>query len=405
MIRLLIDRPWWSTLKRLLILKAMNAAEIVEKVITGNPVAFVTRMAGNLKRLDIVLYPIQNGTPTPENPVAIEKHGQIKMLHHGRNLLQNKLQSGSAYGITWTVNADGSIALSGTAEADPATPGYMSIYINPRTAAERQVIGYGTLKLCCSARAAYNPVDLIPDLVMQMDMYVDGTYKRTIQTNSPTGTLEGGEVAIGTCRLKINEGTVIPEGTVFYPQLELTEDPSTYTPSAYEAYNPESAALTLIENANIYGGTLIPIANPEGGSDMGMMFNRWKEGTISTVSGIVSSGTGTGKYVYIPAPSDIQFDGNERCVYMEVAKAEAKLARTGGAWTTYLTDANNIIVFVPSDSTAESVAAALMGAKIVYRSNIQSSYIPPVEVPVFDGANTYSINTDCTATYRYLTLE
>ena len=404
MIRLLIDRPWWSTLKRLLILKAMNAAEIVEKVITGNPVAFVTRMAGNLKRLEVRLNPIQNGTPTPENPVAIEKNGQIKMLHHGRNLLRNKLQSGSEYGITWTVNADGSITLSGTAEADPATPGFMSLYINPRITAERQVIGYGTLKLCCSARAAYNPVDLIPGLVMQMDMYVDGTYKRTIQTNSPTGILEGGEIAIGTCRLKINEGTVIPEGTVYYPQLELTEDPSVYAPSAYEAYNPESAALTLVENANVYGGTLMPIANPEGGSDMGMILNRWKEGTVASVSEIRTSSSGTGKYVYIQLPTDAQTDDQIKCVYMEVAKAEAKVDRTCAAWTTYVSG-NTIIVFVPSDSTSESAAAALTGAKFVYRIAIMSSFIPAVEIPVFAGANTYSINTNGDATFRYLDLE
>ena len=200
-------------------------------------------------------------------------------------------------------------------------------------------------------------------------------------------------------RIWIKAGTVIPEGTVFYPQLEVGSEPT-----AYEPYNPESAALTLIGNANIYGGTLMPVANPESGSDMGMMFSRWKESTISTVSEILTTASGTGKYVYIPLPSDAQANDQIKCVYMEVAEGEAKASRTCAAWTTYVSG-NTIVVFVPSDATSESAAAALTGAKFIYMSAIQSSYIQPVEIPVFEGGNTYSINADCTARYRYLTLE
>lgn len=63
----------------------------------------------------------QDGTPTPESPVEIVSagaDGTINTTVAGKNLLPNTAQSKTQSGITFTVNADGSVTANGTATAN-----------------------------------------------------------------------------------------------------------------------------------------------------------------------------------------------------------------------------------------------------------------------------------------------
>ena len=62
----------------------------------------------------------QNGTPTPEAPVPMESvgdGGSIRVSVTGKNLLKHAVLSRTTNGVTFTVNDDGSITVSGTATA------------------------------------------------------------------------------------------------------------------------------------------------------------------------------------------------------------------------------------------------------------------------------------------------
>ena len=60
----------------------------------------------------------QNGTPTPDAPVAVNTvTGENVVKICGKNLLDMPIGSGSSNGITWTVQDDGSIILNGTSTA------------------------------------------------------------------------------------------------------------------------------------------------------------------------------------------------------------------------------------------------------------------------------------------------
>lgn len=73
---------------------------------------------------------VQNSTPTPTNPVLIKNAGDAKNLYY-------LPEAGSSNGITYSINEDGTINLSGTATANATFPIFKSI-------AEAQIENGGT---------------------------------------------------------------------------------------------------------------------------------------------------------------------------------------------------------------------------------------------------------------------
>lgn len=70
------------------------------------------------KLVEFALYgkAMQNGTPTPQNPVDIEvagSGGSVEVKSVGKNLLKNEAATKTMNGITYTVNNDGSIHIKG----------------------------------------------------------------------------------------------------------------------------------------------------------------------------------------------------------------------------------------------------------------------------------------------------
>ena len=233
----------------------MTRAPVIIGNASGGVVNFIDG-ADNMPFKSIIadFLPIQagSGDASPVNPRPLSGLTGLTIRRGGKNLLKNVGQSGSASGITWTMNADGSVSLSGTAEADIST-----LNFNPNILAQRQIVGYGTVSLVCNGRASYNPS--IEGINFQSDIYVDGAYTRTLQSGTSDAstryTFNGGTIAIGTSRLRIASGTVIPDGTVFYPMIEIGTNPSDYEPCKTDEY----IITWQSETGTVYGARLNPL--------------------------------------------------------------------------------------------------------------------------------------------------
>lgn len=210
----------WSTLKKLIWLKYTGAAGgAIWKTVTGAIVTFVTQIAAPLRNLTATLSPIQDlhgyDAPWPAGG--------------GVNKLKNNGTSGSSNGITWTINADGSITFGGTAGSNA-----VNIFINPLS--DPQTLASGSVDLVCSANASYNPN--IQGVNFQNDIYVDGTYVSTIQKGGETKSYSGTTITVGVSRLRIDAGTVVPSNTTFYPLIAVGTTTTAWTP--YENICPIS---------------------------------------------------------------------------------------------------------------------------------------------------------------------
>ena len=190
----------------------ISYADSETDVVTGDIVSINDAAATKAEDLSVAIEPVQDlhgyDSPWPAGG--------------GKNRLKNNGQNGSQGGITWEINADGSITLSGTA-------GENYVHINLNSASNLQTIGSGNISLVCSASASYNPS--IEGLNFQNNIYADGTYVATIQKGATTHDYSGERIEVGLSRLRIAPNTVIPSGTVFYPAIEIgTVISSTWTP-------------------------------------------------------------------------------------------------------------------------------------------------------------------------------
>lgn len=315
-----------------------------------------------------------SGDPSPTNRRQFIAKTGLTLFRSGKNILKNDVASGSENGITWTANDDGSVTLSGTATAN------VFIYFRANASANTYPVAYGHADLVCSGRASYNPS--IDGVRFQNDIYVDGVYTRTLQTGSPAYSFDGGVIAIRTSRLYILPGTVIPAGTRFYPQVEIG-----LTPTAYEKHFMEDFEVSWQDEAgNVYGGRVNPV--------LGKLIVEWAMVTLPDSYVISSSGTPgtTGKYTAFNPRIDgsivrMAYDMNKVGVYAEAAKGITRAAR-GQAWEIYVSSETNLAMFVPSDSTPESVAEAIGGTKSVVRLETPIEVdIDPVEVLTLFGVN------------------
>lgn len=103
----------------------VNEAKLEERLsrldiaaMTGETIVPTDSMEAPLYGLSLFGKSTQDGTPTPDAPVDIVSvgvDGNIKVRVCGKNLLKNTLATGTINGIVRTINADGSITISGTA--------------------------------------------------------------------------------------------------------------------------------------------------------------------------------------------------------------------------------------------------------------------------------------------------
>ena len=78
----------WSTLKKLMFLKAASGDNLKEYEATGNPVAFETNVAKALTGLTIPFTPVQSGSgdPSPENVRPISGITGLTAYRTGKNM-------------------------------------------------------------------------------------------------------------------------------------------------------------------------------------------------------------------------------------------------------------------------------------------------------------------------------
>lgn len=114
--------------KQAFLAKAQEALQTVHDTATADAPAIVCEAMGQtitvsdaasrpLQGLTLYGKTVQNGTPTPENPVplvSVGAGGVINTTVAGKNLLPNNANTATISGITFTVNADGSVTVNGT---------------------------------------------------------------------------------------------------------------------------------------------------------------------------------------------------------------------------------------------------------------------------------------------------
>lgn len=92
---------------------------------SGNPIVLNDSTDLRVQSLRLFGKTTQNGTPTPAAPVPLVSAGDggsLGVTVAGKNLLSNNVTSGTINGVTFTVNADGSVTMNGTATADVSFP-------------------------------------------------------------------------------------------------------------------------------------------------------------------------------------------------------------------------------------------------------------------------------------------
>lgn len=93
----------------------LGGTQPVISSITGNPIELTLANAQRAKHVTATYTPIQNGTPSPDNPVAITGRSSDDFAVSNSNLLPPDPRTKTANGITWVIGSDGIVTGNGTA--------------------------------------------------------------------------------------------------------------------------------------------------------------------------------------------------------------------------------------------------------------------------------------------------
>lgn len=166
---------------------------------------------------------VQNGIPTPQNPVDIEVAGiggSVKVKSCGKNLLKNTATSQTINGVTFTVNEDKSITANGTATAK-ATFLFANKRINNITPIlGKEVIISGSIDVNKAYVQFYDAKNKI------------GRKETTFIMPTDINDYEW------NCICEVTSGTTV-SGT-FYPMIRLASDAD----ATYEAYKETLSTIT-----------------------------------------------------------------------------------------------------------------------------------------------------------------
>lgn len=207
-----------STLRRLLFaVAAIGGESLVEKTATGNPATFTTGVAMALTGLTV---PISSeGGLTGAN-----------IYHTGKNLFKTTATSKEAAGVTYTVNADGTITVSGTAS------GYSDL-------------GLGECVLPPAGKIIVSGIESMTNIVWDGVRILDGS-------KTALATLGAGSRGNQTfnladyptakyVRLTVKRSSNVATSGTIKPQVEIAE-----TVSEYEQYSGSVSTVTFGETVN-----------------------------------------------------------------------------------------------------------------------------------------------------------
>ena len=172
-------------------------------------------------------YTLQDGEPTPDNPVEINglaKDGAIEVKTCGKNLLKSTLQSNTSNGITFTKQSDGSYTMTGT-QTDTSTASYVTLI-------DRLKLPIGRYKLSGGVNSK-----IYIRLIVTTDEENKNFYSYGEDFEFP---IESENSTVGML-LVVTAGTT-PSGT-FYPMIRNAD----ITDATYEPYKETVAEFDLTE--------------------------------------------------------------------------------------------------------------------------------------------------------------
>jgi len=182
-------------------------------------------------KLDLKGNTEQDGTPTPDAPVAVQTvTGENVVKICGKNLLPNQANSTSTGGITMTKNADGSLTFNGTTTTsavyfnlNQSDSGYVYLESGKTYTLSTSTPLPSNTRLCCR--------NALGSTTNYIDIYGGNQTSKTKTMTVSDNTF--------TYFAIYNTGTTVNNLTI-YPQLELGS-----TATDYEPYQEQSYPLSL----------------------------------------------------------------------------------------------------------------------------------------------------------------
>lgn len=190
--------------------------------------------------LDIVPQQAGSGDPSPENVRPITGWTGVNVSRSGRNLFKFTAESKTESGITFTVNADGSVHVAGTATANVS----LTSGVFPITALQKSdclISGNPTGASASTYRMTLRFFDK------------DGRAVGTRYINTPTAQTIPADSRIAAMSLAINISDGVEVDATFAPMLTFPGDAG----STYEPYSGTNYTISWESEAGaVYGGML-----------------------------------------------------------------------------------------------------------------------------------------------------
>lgn len=190
--------------------RAVYDLDNITATATGSAITIDSAKAP-LQNLKLYGKTTQNGTPTPDAPVplvSVGDSGSFEVgVYCGKNLLENLATTKTVNGITFTINADKSITINGTASATTMFD------VNTTIKLDGNYILSG-----CPSEVSQQGVEWL---------FYDGAWQRDMGSGK---TFTTSKAKTQKCVINIPSGKTITNATI-YPMIRLaTETDATYEP-------------------------------------------------------------------------------------------------------------------------------------------------------------------------------
>lgn len=256
---------------------AANAATAIICQAEGAAIQVADASDRPLQGLRIFGRSTQDGTPTPDNPVEIVSTPAPVVTVCGKNLLPYPYADGESKemnGITFTVRADGSVLVNGTATA--------LAFFSFNHSVNRLPLPSGWLVTSTGLGYGSGVVQI------QNDIYQNGEYITAVQTVTEGAAKQrfiGSGLALGASRIKVDAGVTV-NNAVVYPILSAGD--------TLPSYERSKARQTLTLTNDLPG---IPVAS--GGNYTDTDGQQWICDEVDLARG-----------VYVRRVNNIVFDGS-----------------------------------------------------------------------------------------------
>ena len=348
----------WSTLKKLIWLRGTPIMGGEDLTVTGTPPLSLTNSLGRpLKAWSVDLLPYQEGTgdPSPDNVRPIHGTDKLTITTAGRNMLPNTATTLTINGVTFTVNADGSVTANGTATADA------QLVVGSYTSTGALVVASG-----CPANGSNTTYRMFAT-------YIGADYGNGISSTAlqfPSGR-------VSDVRIYVYSGYTA-ENLTFYPMIKFVGIPAGYVP--YVA--PSQTVLTLPQT--VYTGTI----GSEGGEsrDVSVVYNGSNMQWATGFGGFITDQSLVTGYNNPDAVPNLLCDIYPVMPYYQATQSARSMSVIyGGEGYTYN---GRIVVRDNTISSLSEFTAQLTGHQIVYRSTSTQFPLTAPTIPTPTGTAT-----------------